>query len=114
MTPRPPTVAQLAADPDVVAAVRDVLATIARLGMHVTYGTLAEALGPPWTARNLTPMLNAVGDLCAARGEPSLDSLVYLSSNGRPGLGSRWDRRDYLAERRACHAHHIPATEENP
>jgi len=115
VTRRQSATAAALADPAVVTKAYDLLAVVARAGFRVQYGTLAKALGSPWTSRNLGPLLDAVAARCAERGEPSLDSLVLNARTGRPGAG--WSGRDPEGEQRRCHHHHVaipPTTEENP
>ena len=84
------------------AAARVVLVDVAAHGEVVTYGELSEAIDRRVLPRHMGPLLHMLGHDCAARGEPSLPSLVVSRTTGEVGTP---DGSWAPPERRACWSH---------
>ncbi|BDH77090.1 hypothetical protein [Actinomyces naeslundii] len=82
-------------------AARSVLLDIAEHREVITYGELSESIGRSVLPRHMGPLLSMVGHDCAARGEPSLASLVVSAATGE--VGTR-DESWAPPERLACWA----------
>ena len=82
-------------------AARSVLLDIAEHREVITYGELSESIGRSVLPRHMGPLLSMISHDCAARGEPSLASLVVSAATGEVSTGdSSWAP----PERRACWA----------
>ena len=66
-------------------AARSVLIEVAQHREVITYGELSEAIGRSVLPRHMGPLLSMIGHDCAARGEPSLASLVVSAATGEVG-----------------------------
>ena len=66
-------------------AARSVLLDIAEHREVITYGELSESIGRSVLPRHMGPLLSMIGHDCAARGEPSLASLVVSAATGEVG-----------------------------
>ena len=84
-----------------IIAARSVLLDIAEHREVITYGELSESIGRSVLPRHMGPLLSMVGHDCAARGEPSLASLVVSAATGE--VGTR-DESWAPPERLACWA----------
>ena len=82
-------------------AVRSVLLDIAEHREVITYGELSESIGRSVLPRHMGPLLSMISHDCAARGEPSLASLVVSAATGE--VGTR-DESWAPPERLACWA----------
>mgnify|MGYP000979269069 CR=1 FL=1 len=65
-------------------AARSVLIEVAQ-HREVTYGELSDSIGRSVLPRHMGPLLSMIGHDCAARGEPSLASLVVSAATGEVG-----------------------------
>ena len=82
-------------------AARSVLLDIAEHREVITYGELSDSIGRSVLPRHMGPLLSMISHDCAARGEPSLASLVVSAATGEVSTGdSSWAP----PERRACWA----------
>ena len=80
---------------------RSVLIEIAQHREVITYGELSDSIGRSVLPRHMGPLLSMISHDCAARGEPSLASLVVSAATGEVSTGdSSWAP----PERRACWA----------
>lgn len=68
-------------------AARSVLIEVAQHREVITYGELSDSIGRSVLPRHMGPLLSMIGHDCAARGEPSLASLVVSSVTGEVGTG---------------------------
>ena len=66
-------------------AARDVLIEVAQHREVITYGELSDSIGRSVLPRHMGPLLSMIGHDCAARGEPSLASLVVSAATGEVG-----------------------------
>ena len=66
-------------------AARSVLIEIAQHREVITYGELSDSIGRSVLPRHMGPLLSMIGHDCAARGEPSLASLVVSAATGEVG-----------------------------
>ena len=66
-------------------AARSVLIEVAQHREVITYGELSDSIGRSVLPRHMGPLLSMIGHDCAARGEPSLASLVVSSATGEVG-----------------------------
>ena len=66
-------------------AARSVLIEVAQHREVITYGELSESIGRSVLPRHMGPLLSMIGHDCAARGEPSLASLVVSAATGEVG-----------------------------
>lgn len=82
-------------------AARSVLIEVAQHREVITYGELSDSIGRSVLPRHMGPLLSMIGHDCAARGEPSLASLVVLAATGE--VGTR-DERWAPPQRLACWA----------
>ena len=64
---------------------RSVLIEIAQHREVITYGELSDSIGRSVLPRHMGPLLSMIGHDCAARGEPSLASLVVSAATGEVG-----------------------------
>ena len=79
-------------------AARSVLLDIAEHREVITYGELSESIGRSVLPRHMGPLLSMIVHDCAARGEPSLASLVVSAATGEVGTGdSSWAPPQRLA-----------------
>ena len=79
-------------------AARSVLIEIAQHREVITYGELSDSIGRSVLPRHMGPLLSMVSHDCAARGEPSLASLVVSSATGEVGTrDSSWAPPERLA-----------------
>ena len=79
-------------------AARSVLLDIAEHREVITYGELSESIGRSVLPRHMGPLLSMISHDCAARGEPSLASLVVSAATGEVGTGdSSWAPPQRLA-----------------
>ena len=79
-------------------AARSVLLDIAEHREVITYGELSESIGRSVLPRHMGPLLSMIAHDCAARGEPSLASLVVSAATGEVGTGdSSWAPPQRLA-----------------
>ena len=79
-------------------AARSVLLDIAEHREVITYGELSESIGRSVLPRHMGPLLSMIAHDCAARGEPSLASLVVSATTGEVGTGdSSWAPPQRLA-----------------
>ena len=77
---------------------RSVLIEIAQHREVITYGELSDSIGRSVLPRHMGPLLSMVSHDCAARGEPSLASLVVSSATGEVGTrDSSWAPPERLA-----------------
>lgn len=82
-------------------AARSVLIEVAQHREVITYGELSDSIGRSVLPRHMGPLLSMIGHDCAARGEPSLASLVVSSATGEVSTrDSSWA----LPQRLACWA----------
>lgn len=84
---------------EAAARAREVLIDVAEHGEVVTYGELSEAIDRRVLPRHMGPLLHMLGHDCAARGEPSLPSLVVSKATGEVGTP---DGSWAPPERRTC------------
>ena len=63
-------------------AARSVLIEVAQHCEVITYGELSDSIGRSVLPRHMGPLLSMIGHDCAARGEPSLASLVVSAATG--------------------------------
>ena len=63
-------------------AARSVLIEVAQHREVITYGELSDSIGRSVLPRPMGPLLSMIGHDCAARGEPSLASLVVSAATG--------------------------------
>ena len=63
-------------------AARSVLIEVAQHREVITYGELSDSIGRSVLPRHMGPLLSMIGHDCAARGEPSLASLVVSAATG--------------------------------
>ena len=63
-------------------AARSVLIQVAQHREVITYGELSDSIGRSVLPRHMGPLLSMIGHDCAARGEPSLASLVVSAATG--------------------------------
>ena len=66
-------------------AARSVLIEVAQHREVITYGELSDSIGRSVLPRHMGPLLSMIGHDCAARGEPSLASLVVSAAAGEVG-----------------------------
>ena len=66
-------------------AARSVLIEVAQHREVITYGELSDSIGRSVLPRHMGPLLSMIGHDCAARGEPSLASLVVSAATGEVG-----------------------------
>ena len=66
-------------------AARPVLIEVAQHREVITYGELSDSIGRSVLPRHMGPLLSMIGHDCAARGEPSLASLVVSAATGEVG-----------------------------
>ncbi|OLO60942.1 hypothetical protein BKH23_07615 [Actinomyces oris] len=66
-------------------AARSVLIEVAQHREVITYGELSDSIGRGVLPRHMGPLLSMIGHDCAARGEPSLASLVVSAATGEVG-----------------------------
>ena len=66
-------------------AARSVLIEVAQHREVITYGELSDSIGRSVLPRHMGPLLSLIGHDCAARGEPSLASLVVSAATGEVG-----------------------------
>ena len=66
-------------------AARSVLIQVAQHREVITYGELSDSIGRSVLPRHMGPLLSMIGHDCAARGEPSLASLVVSAATGEVG-----------------------------
>ena len=66
-------------------AARSVLIEVAQHREVITYGELSDSIGRSVLPRHTGPLLSMIGHDCAARGEPSLASLVVSAATGEVG-----------------------------
>ena len=66
-------------------AARSVLIEVAQHREVITYGELSDSIGRSVLPRHMGPLLSTIGHDCAARGEPSLASLVVSAATGEVG-----------------------------
>ena len=66
-------------------AARSVLIQVAQHREVITYGELSDSIGRSVLPRHMRPLLSMIGHDCAARGEPSLASLVVSAATGEVG-----------------------------
>ena len=66
-------------------AARSVLIEVAQHREVITYGGLSDSIGRGVLPRHMGPLLSMIGHDCAARGEPSLASLVVSAATGEVG-----------------------------
>ena len=66
-------------------AARSVLIQVAQHREGITYGELSDSIGRSVLPRHMGPLLSMIGHDCAARGEPSLASLVVSAATGEVG-----------------------------
>ena len=66
-------------------AARSVLIEVAQHREVITYGELSDSIGRSVLRRHMGPLLSMIGHDCAARGEPSLASLVVSAATGEVG-----------------------------
>ena len=66
-------------------AARSVLIEVAHHREVITYGELSDSIGRSVLPRHMGPLLSMIGHDCAARGEPSLASLVVSAATGEVG-----------------------------
>ena len=66
-------------------AARSVLIEVAQNREVITYGELSDSIGRSVLPRHMGPLLSMIGHDCAARGEPSLASLVVSAATGEVG-----------------------------
>ena len=66
-------------------AARSVLIEVAQHREVLTYGELSDSIGRSVLPRHMGPLLSMTGHDCAARGEPSLASLVVSAATGEVG-----------------------------
>ena len=79
-------------------AARSVLIDVAQHREVITYGELSDAIGRSVLPRHMGPLLSMIAHDCAARGEPSLASLVVSAATGEVGTGdSSWAPPQRLA-----------------
>ena len=79
-------------------AARSVLLDIAEHREVITYGELSDSIGRSVLPRHMGPLLSMIAHDCAARGEPSLASLVVSAATGEVGTGdSSWAPPQRLA-----------------
>ena len=79
-------------------AARSVLIDVAQHREVITYGELSDSIGRSVLPRHMGPLLSMVSHDCAARGEPSLASLVVSSATGEVGTrDSSWAPPERLA-----------------
>ena len=77
---------------------RSVLIEIAQHREVITYGELSDSIGRSVLPRHMGPLLSMIAHDCAARGEPSLASLVVSAATGEVGTGdSSWAPPQRLA-----------------
>ena len=77
---------------------RSVLIEIAQHREVITYGELSDSIGRSVLPRHMGPLLSMIGHDCAARGEPSLASLVVSSATGEVSTrDSNWAPPQRLA-----------------
>ena len=82
-------------------AARSVLIEVAQHREVITYGELSDSIGRSVLPRHMGPLLSMIGHDCAARGEPSLASLVVSAATGE--VGTR-DETGAPPQRLACWA----------
>ena len=79
-------------------AARSVLIEVAQHREVITYGELSDSIGRGVLPRHMGPLLSMIGHDCAARGEPSLASLVVSSATGEVSTrDSSWAAPQRLA-----------------
>ena len=79
-------------------AARSVLIDVAQHREVITYGELSDSIGRSVLPRHMGPLLSMIAHDCAARGEPSLASLVVSAATGEVGTGdSSWAPPQRLA-----------------
>ena len=79
-------------------AARSVLIEVAQHREVITYGELSDSIGRSVLPRHMGPLLSMIAHDCAARGEPSLASLVVSAATGEVGTGdSSWAPPQRLA-----------------
>ena len=79
-------------------AARPVLIEVAQHREVITYGELSDSIGRSVLPRHMGPLLSMIAHDCAARGEPSLASLVVSAATGEVGTGdSSWAPPQRLA-----------------
>ena len=66
-------------------AARSVLIEVAQHREVITYGELSDSIGRSVLPRHMGPLLSMIGHDCAARGEPSLASLLVSATTGEVG-----------------------------
>ena len=66
-------------------AARSVLIEVAQHREVITYGELSDSIGRSVLPRHMGPLLSMIAHDCAARGEPSLASLVVSAATGEVG-----------------------------
>lgn len=66
-------------------AARSVLIEVAQHREVINYGELSDSIGRSVLPRHMGPLLSMIGHDCAARGEPSLASLVVSAATGEVG-----------------------------
>ena len=66
-------------------AARSVLIEVAQHREVITYGELSDSIGRSVLPRHMGPLLSMIGHDCAARGEPSLASLVVSAATVEVG-----------------------------
>ena len=66
-------------------AARSVLIEVAQHREVITYGELSDSIVRSVLPRHMGPLLSMIGHDCAARGEPSLASLVVSAATGEVG-----------------------------
>ena len=64
-------------------AARSVLIEVAQHREVITYGELSDSIGRSVLPRHMGPLLSMIAHDCAARGEPSLASLVVSAATAR-------------------------------
>ena len=83
-------------------ALKDSMVELAKeVRLAASYGELSESIGRSVLPRHMGPLLSMIGHDCAARGEPSLASLVVSAATGE--VGTR-DESWAPPERLACWA----------
>jgi hypothetical protein len=80
----------MALDPGIIDDLRSALVRHVRSkqrgNVTITYSELITATGRKLTQQGIGPHLTAIGDDCAANGQPRLDYLVVRETTGNPGF----------------------------